>query len=77
MNLNHSKILVLGGTGLIGEELVRRLAFNNSITVVSLGSVADKESFDSLSKQFPHLRHITGNVFLPTKFKDKTFNELV
>ncbi len=77
MNLNHSKILVLGGTGLIGEELVRRLAFKNSITVVSLGSVADKESFDSLSKQFPKLRHITGNIFLPTKFKDKTFNELV
>jgi len=51
MNLNHSKILVLGGTGLIGEELVRRLASKNSITVVSLGSIADKESFDSRNKR--------------------------
>lgn len=71
------KTLILGGTGLIGEELVRRLASTNSITIVSLGSAADKESFDKLSKQFPKLRHITGNVFLPTEFKDKTFNELV
>lgn len=77
MRKNKTKILVLGGTGLIGGEIVRKLAKYNSITVVSLGSQQDKEAFKTLKHDFPNLHHITGNIFLPTKYKNKTFNELV
>lgn len=78
MEKGRKKVLVLGGTGLVGEEIVKRLAQNhNKITIVSLGSLADKESFSNLKKQFPDIIYLTGNVFLPIKYKDKTFNELV
>lgn len=77
MKINNYKILVLGGTGLVGEELTQRLAKENLVTVVSLGSQIDKNSFNKLQEKYSNLTHITGNIFLPTKFKDKTFNELV
>ena len=73
------KALILGGTGLVGEEIVKQLGKENyQIDIVSLGSEADKLSFEKLKKAVSNLqRHITGNVFLPSKYKDKTFNELV
>jgi hypothetical protein len=71
------KILILGGTGLIGTELVKKLALNNNVTVVSLGSRADKDSFSALELEFPKLKHITGNIFLPKEYKNRTFNELL
>lgn len=73
------KALILGGTGLVGEEIVKQLGKENyQIDIVSLGSEADRDSFTKLKKLVPNLQnHITGNVFLPNKYKDKTFNELV
>jgi len=72
------KILILGGTGLVGEELVRQLAQKgNSVVIVSLGSQSDRKTFNKIHKEFPKVKHLTGNVFLPTKYKDRTFNELL
>lgn len=76
--MQGKKVLVLGGTGLIGEEIVKRLSkLTSQITVVSLGSNTDQETFSNLQKQNPNLKHITGDIFLPAYYKDKDFGDLL
>lgn len=78
MAIENKKTLILGGTGLIGEEIVNRLSqLGSQITIVSLGSNTDQETFSNLQKKTPSLKHITGNIFLPTYYKDQDFGELL
>ena len=77
-SIKSKKILVLGGTGLVGEEIVRQLAKKgHEILVVSLGAGSDKKVFNRIHREFPNTKHLTGNVFLPSEYKSRTFNELL
>ncbi|MDA0987085.1 MAG: short-chain dehydrogenase [Bacteroidetes bacterium] len=84
MDIKNKKVLVLGGWGLVGTAVCRKL-INEKPKQIILTSLLKKESLDaikSLKNEFPKLPKnffipFWGNIFNRYKFKDLTKEEII
>lgn len=66
-SLRGKSVLVTGGTGTIGEGLVRRLARSGSASVVVFSRDETKQFF--LQQEFPRVRFVLGDVRDPERLE--------
>ncbi len=83
MTIKGSKVLVLGGWGLVGSAIVHKLLKHSprSIIVTSLREDEAKSAVERFRKEYPHLPADTfvpwwGNIFTRSEWKD-TQRELI
>jgi len=84
MEINGKIVLILGGWGLVGSAIARRIIVENpsKMIIASLSEWEAKEAVDNLAKEyadFPKENLIPwwGNIFLRTEWKDKNKIELL
>lgn len=84
MDIKGKSILILGGWGLVGYAIARRVIVENpsSIVLASLNEWEAKEAVENLAKEFPtfpkqNLIPWWGNIFLRNEWKDKNKIELI
>ena len=83
MNLKNAKVLILGGWGLVGSAVAKRLieVGVNSLIISSLKEVEAKEAVSDLHSEFgvnsPELIAEWGNIFTRTDWKDINYAELL
>lgn len=74
------KALILGGTGLVGSAVSRKFLHEGTrdLTLVSLKDPEADKAVCKIQNENPSAKiyYETGNIFLPTPLKDKTFAEL-
>jgi len=56
--VENKSCIILGGTGTLGKELIKRLHKNNDILVIS----RDEHKHQSLKKEFPKVRFALGDI---------------
>ncbi len=84
MDIQNKTVLVLGGWGLVGSSICRKLAADEPkrIIVTSLLQSEAKEAVESLENEYPNLgRHSFvpwwGNIFVRYALKDKPREEIL
>lgn len=84
MEIKDKTVLILGGWGLVGSAIARRIITENpaKIIISSLNEWEAKEAVENISKEFPYypknnLIPWWGNIFLRTEWKEKNKLELL
>lgn len=84
MDIRGKTVLILGGWGLVGYAVARRIIVENPSTIIlaSLNEWEAKEAVENLSREFPdfpsqNLIPWWGNIFLRNEWKDKNKIELL
>lgn len=81
MDIRDRRILILGGWGLVGTAILRKLIEHNpsEVVVLSLHEHEAIESCELMKVEAPHVRFVPawGNVFVRTPLKDLSRNELL
>jgi hypothetical protein len=84
MDIQNKKVLVLGGWGLVGNAVTKKLISEKpkQIIVTSLRKEEAFEAVNKLKKDYPHLPKNYfvpwwGNILVREEFKDKDRNELL
>lgn len=84
MDIKGKSILILGGWGLVGYAVVRRIIVENpsKIILASLNEWEAREAVENLSKEFPdypkeNIIPWWGNIFLRQEWKDQNKLELL
>lgn len=84
MEIKDKTVLILGGWGLVGSAIARRIITENpgKIIITSLNEWEAKEAVENISKEFPsypknNLIPWWGNIFLRTEWKEKNKLELL
>lgn len=84
MDIQNKKVLVLGGWGLVGNAVTKKLISEKpkQIIVTSLRKEEAFEEVNKLKKEYPHLPKNYfvpwwGNILVREEFKDKDRNELL
>lgn len=81
MEIRDRKILVLGGAGLVGRAVCRRLLREgpSMVVVCSIDRASAEASAAELQKEYPEveLRSDWGNVFVRRELKDLTWDEIL
>lgn len=83
MNLKNAKVLILGGWGLVGSAVAKRLieVGVKSLIISSLKEAEAKEAISNLHSEFgansPELIAEWGNIFTRTDWKDVNYAELM
>lgn len=84
MDIKGKVVLILGGWGLVGSAIARRIIVENpsKIIIASLNEWEAKEAVEDLNKDYPefpkeNLIPWWGNIFLRTEWKDKNKIELL
>lgn len=84
MNIKGSKILVLGGWGLVGSALCRKLMQHNpaQLIVSSLNQAEAEDAINQLRSEFPnHDPNMFvakwGNIFTRTEWKDRNWADVL
>jgi hypothetical protein len=83
MNLKNSKILILGGWGLVGGAIAKKLIRHevNELIISSLRQSEAEEAIENLKIEFgnkaPNLKAEWGNLFTRTEWKDVNYAELL
>lgn len=81
MDIRNKKVLILGGWGLVGSAIARRIVEENpkQIILTSLKENEAKEICEELRKEFKKPKNYFlpwwGNIFVRTKFKNLPRNE--
>jgi len=81
MNSKSRRVMVLGGSGVLGFQVARRLARDlepKTIIIVSLHQSSMRRSLESLRKEFPKVTFdgAWGNLFLLSSWRGKSHKEL-
>ncbi len=84
MDIQNKKVLVLGGWGLVGNAVTKKLISEKpkQIIVTSLRKEEAFEEVNKLKKEYPHLPKNyfvpwCGNILVREEFKDKDRNEIL
>lgn len=84
MDIKGKSVLILGGWGLVGYAVARRIIVENpsKIILASLNEWEAREAVENLSKEFPHFPKDNiipwwGNIFLRHEWKDQNKLELL
>ncbi len=81
MDIRHRRILILGGWGLVGTAILRRLIEHkpSEVAILSLQEHEAVESCDLMRKEAPDIQFtpVWGNIFVRTALKDLSRNELL
>lgn len=84
MEIKDKTVLILGGWGLVGSAIARRIITENpaKIIISSLNEWEAKEAVENISKEFPYypknnLIPWWGNIFLRTEWKEKNKFDLL
>ncbi len=84
MDIQHKKVLVLGGWGLVGNAVTKKLISEKpkQIIVTSLRKEEAFEEVNKLKKEYPHLPKNYfvpwwGNILVREEFKDKDRHDLL
>ena len=83
MNLKNAKVLILGGWGLVGSAVAKKLIENEVKTLIisSLKESEAKEAIDHLQEEYgskaPELLPEWGNIFTRTDWKDIPYSDLL
>ncbi|RMD49513.1 MAG: short-chain dehydrogenase [Ignavibacteria bacterium] len=84
MDIKNKKVLVLGGFGLVGNAVIRKIVKENpqQIIVTSLKEEEAKSACEKLKKEFPDTPENFfipwwGNIFVRTEFKDENRFEIL
>jgi len=84
MDIKNKTVLILGGWGLVGSAVARKIIVQNpeKIILASLQEYEAKEAVESLRNEFPNFppENIIpwwGNIFLRKEFKDKNRFDLL
>ena len=84
MDIQNKKVLVLGGWGLVGNAVTKKLISEKpkQIIVTSLRKEEAFEEVNKLKKEYPHLPKNYfvpwwGNILVREEFKDKDRNEIL
>ncbi|MBM4176875.1 MAG: short-chain dehydrogenase [Ignavibacteria bacterium] len=84
MDIKNKTVLILGGWGLVGSAVARKIIVKNpeKIILASLQEYEAKEAVESLRNEFPNFppENIIpwwGNIFLRKEFKDKNRFDLL
>lgn len=83
MNLKNSKILILGGWGLVGSAIAKKLIEKDVKTIIlsSLKESEAKEAVSNIRDEFgqnsPELIAEWGNIFTRTSWKDTHYSDLL
>ncbi|MBM4167900.1 MAG: short-chain dehydrogenase [Ignavibacteria bacterium] len=84
MEIKNKKALILGGWGLVGSAISRKIMENGprQIVIASLQEWEAKEAVDLLRKEYPKSKRSMfvpwwGNIFLRHKLKDKPREEIL
>ncbi|RKY90934.1 hypothetical protein DRQ15_06250, partial [candidate division KSB1 bacterium] len=82
MNIHVGRVLVLGGAGLVGAQVVRQIARDLKPELIVIASRYQREVREALRdfhKEFPDISFegCWGNVFVRKQFADKTRKEIL
>lgn len=84
MQITGSKILILGGFGLVGSAVSRKLMLHNpkEIVIASLKKEEAESACELLRQEFPNVNPNMfipkwGNLFTRTEWKDTPFNDII
>jgi hypothetical protein len=81
MNLNSAKVLVLGGWGLVGMAVCRKILARKPRTLflLSLRKKEAEEACQILAKDFPKAEFVPlwGDIFHPEEVKDRSRSEIM
>ena len=77
---NHTSILLLGGGGLVGSEIISLLATSrySNISVVAIGSKSDRDRLNNLENKFQlNIKKYWANIYVPPEFSSLDFKDIV
>ncbi|MBU2583837.1 MAG: short-chain dehydrogenase, partial [Bacteroidetes bacterium] len=84
MDIKNKTVLILGGWGLVGSAIARKIILQNpeKIILASLLEAEAKEAVEHLQKEFPdfpaeNIIPWWGNIFIRKEFKDKNRADLL
>src|SRR3989344_2607671 len=81
MEITGRKILILGGTGLVGTVISRQILkeLPKLLVICSIGTKRDRRAIKKLSKEFPSAKitHLWGDILLSEDFKNKSLESIV
>ena len=82
MKMNPEKVMILGGSGLIGYQIARKIARDlgpKIIFIVTLHQSTMREALQGLRKEFPKVTFdgSWGNIFLRSSWREKKRSELL
>ncbi|MBU2445994.1 MAG: short-chain dehydrogenase [Bacteroidetes bacterium] len=84
MDIKNKTVLILGGWGLVGSAIARKIIIQNpeKIILASLLEAEAKEAVEHLQKEFPdfpaeNIIPWWGNIFIRKEFKDKNRADLL
>ncbi len=81
MDIRNRRVLILGGWGLVGTAILRKLAERKpkEVIILSLRESEARESCTLMEKEFPGIAYTPewGNIFVRTSLKDLSRNELL
>ena len=81
MDIHNRKIMVLGGFGLVGRAVVRRLAQETPAEIIigSLGEQEAREGIEQIKDEAPGVKitPVWGNIFIRDSLKDLSREEIL
>jgi len=81
LDIRNRRVLILGGWGLVGTAILRKLAERKpkEVIILSLRESEARESCTLMEKEFPGIAYTPewGNIFVRTSLKDLSRNELL
>lgn len=81
MDIRNRRVLILGGWGLVGTAILRKLAERKprEVVILSLRESEARESCTLMKREFPGITYIPewGNIFVRSALKELSRNELL